>query len=73
MPATHFHSELHLSPRQAEDSFHIPSDLVAAATICLFLTVVAVGARTFINAVDLRRLQIDDCEFGLGVHDHDGC
>lgn len=64
MPATLFHSELDLklSPRQADGSFHIPSDLAAAATICLLLTTVAVVARTFINAVDLRRLQIDDCK-----------
>ncbi|KAJ4291921.1 hypothetical protein N0V90_009818 [Kalmusia sp. IMI 367209] len=58
MPATHLHSEL--SPRQADGSFHVPSDLVAAATICLFLTTAAVAAKTFISAVDLRRLQVDD-------------
>lgn len=50
-----------LSTRQADASLHVPSDFIAAATICLFLTTVAVAARTFITMVDMRRLQIDDC------------
>lgn len=60
MPATLFRSEL--SPRQANTTFQVPSDLMAAATICLLLTTVAVAAKTFVSVVDLRRLQIDDCK-----------
>lgn len=63
MPATLLRAELRsvLSQRQADAAFHTPSGLIASATICLFLTTAAVAARTFINTVDLRRLQIDDC------------
>ncbi|KAF9734741.1 hypothetical protein PMIN03_003428 [Paraphaeosphaeria minitans] len=61
MPATLLAEQRsELNTRQADASFHVPSDFIAAATICLFLTTVAVAARIFITMVDVRRLQIDD-------------
>ncbi|KAF2683894.1 hypothetical protein K458DRAFT_304237, partial [Lentithecium fluviatile CBS 122367] len=47
-------------PEPARDSTAIPADLIAAASICLFLTISAVCARLFTKVVDLRRMQIDD-------------
>jgi len=40
----------------------IPADLIATASICLFLTIASVCARVFTKAFDLKRMQIDDCK-----------
>lgn len=48
-------------PGLAHDATSIPTDLIVAATICLFLTTSAVCARMFTKLVDLRRMQVDDC------------
>ncbi|KAF1954871.1 hypothetical protein CC80DRAFT_550043 [Byssothecium circinans] len=42
------------------DSMSIPADFIAAASICLFLTVSAVCLRVFTKVVDLRRVQVED-------------
>lgn len=48
---------------QAQGSTPIPTDLIAAATICLFLTTSAVCARIFTKVIDLGHVQVDDCKY----------
>lgn len=41
----------------------IPTDFASLASICLFLTLLAVTLRVFTKVVDLRRMQSDDCKY----------
>jgi hypothetical protein len=49
-------------PEPTRDWTGIPTDLIAAASVCLFLTIASVCARLFTRAVDLRRMHVDDCK-----------
>ena len=39
-----------------------PTDFIALASICLFMTLLAVSLRVFTKVVDLKQVKVDDCK-----------
>jgi hypothetical protein len=51
-----------LSGAPPEHTTSLRVDLIVTVSICLFLTVAAVGARVFTKALDLKHVQLEDCK-----------
>lgn len=54
-----------LNEIRPESTTSLRVDLIVTVSICLFLTTSAVAARVFTKALDLKHVQLEDCEYSF--------